>query len=396
MNSRPIKAASRPHQRGFTIIELMVGFTIAILLTLAAVSFAAHETRLMGVSRDRLDLAQASRAAIDMVAEDLRMAGAGIGYRSDGEFGGIRLNRFNIGVATFNPNGGPATPYNPGVGTGPGVFADLGLTEKGARGADGPAFASFSTDVAIVSAQGAYATIADYNPAGGGMFCNSPEANFAVGETVILRSQSTFDAFAATITPLAAGVCNLSNGHDCVNGCRAFSFVADTTTFNTDGTASSHSYLGGEISGGVQTVVWFAVDVGSTATLRRMVFQNGVDCDGAGGRNNGCGSAVVNDVEAFIVQAWAFDPTAGPLGSWINAGQAPITNRDRVRVDVELVMRSQKSSERQTFPVDLNLLPAPDNCLPIGATCGEPGDFGLRRVLRTSVELKNSGRMQLN
>ncbi|MEM7677105.1 MAG: hypothetical protein AAF449_13970 [Myxococcota bacterium] len=396
MNPHLTRPMPKGRQLGLTLIEIMVGFTIAILLTLAAVSFAAHETRLMGISRDRLDLAQASRAAIDLIAEDIKQAGAGVGYQTNSDFAGLLLGRFTFGGATFNPNGGAPTIANAGVGVGPGVFANVALTEVGRRDAIGPGFNSVTTDVGIVLANGSYATIVDYNPAGAGLFCTSPETVFRAGEFVVFRSQSAFDAFSAAINITGAAACNTSNGHDCVNGCTSFTF-APNPAFATDLAAQGRGYLGGEIAGGLKTIVWFVASNGVTGTLRRAVFDDRVA--GCAGRDNNCGSAVVDNVESLVAQAWTFNPA---VGTWARAGQVPDNTNNRIRVDVEMVLRSRKASERRTLPVNLNLLPAPNNCVPNARGCPPPipppgfqGDFGQRRVIRTSVEVKNSGRMVL-
>ncbi|MEO1335360.1 MAG: hypothetical protein AAFV29_06935 [Myxococcota bacterium] len=398
MTKHVTRLKPKGHQLGLTLIEIMVGFTIAILLTLAAVSFAAHETRLMGISRDRLDLAQASRAAIDLIAEDIKQAGAGVGYQTDGTFGGLLLGRFSVpgGAAVFNPNGGAPTPAGAGVGVGPGVTAAIPLTAVGRREAIGAPYVSVTTDIGIVTANGSYATIADFNPAGAGLFCRSPETAFRAGEDVVFRTQSGFDAFSGTINVTGNAACNTSNGHDCINGCTSFTF-APNAVFATDIGAQGRSYLGGEIAGGLKTVVWFVASNNIIGTLRRAVFDDRVA--GCAGRNNACGAAVVDNVESLVVQAWTFAPA---LGTWARAGQVPINVNNRIRVDVEMVLRSRKSSERRTLPVNMNLLAAPNNCVPSVSGCpanpppaGFQGDWGQRRVIRTSIEVKNSGRMAM-
>ena len=388
MTLRSLKRTPRANQRGVTLIELMVGFTIAILLTLAAVSFAAHETRLMGISRDRLDLAQASRAAIDLLAEDLKQAGAGIGYQADGTFAGLMLGRFTAGGLVWNPDGAAPTLAGAGVGIGPGVTANLALSAVGPRETLGPGYTAITTDIGIMTANGSYATIAEYNPAGAGMYCTSPRTVFQPTEYVVLRTQSSFDAFTASIIPGVNVACNTSNGHNCVNGCTRFTF-APVPMFSTDLGAQNRSYLGGEIAGAAQTIVWFAVATAGRGTLRRAVFNSPAGC---AARNGTCGSNVVADVEAMLAQAWTFDPATG---LWTRAGQVPIVNGNRIRVDVELVMRSRKSADARTMPVPLNLLPTGANCVPATGPCGEKQDFGQRRVIRTSIEIKNSGLMSL-
>ena len=394
MNHSACKRAPRSHQRGVTLIELMVGFTIAILLTLAAVSFAAHETRLMGISRERLDLAQATRAAIDLLAEDLKQAGTGIGYQANGTFAGLMLDRFTINGLSFNENGPGVTPFNPPIGAqGPGVRTDLTLEFAGRNGSTFGSFDSIATDIGIITANGSYATIVEYDaPAGGGVargsFCENAETNFRNGEVVVLRSQSSLDGFSGVMTPGVSGPCNAGNGHGCLGGvCTPFDLAPDAF-FQTDPNVQNRSFLGGEISGGLKTIVWFSLDNGPTASLRRAVFD---DRTGCAIKDGTCGGLVVDNVEAFVAQAWTFSEA---VGQWTNAGQEDIANNDRIRVDVELVVRSRKSATRQTTPVALNLLPPPNDCVPAGA-CNVAQDWGQRRVIRTSIEIKNSGAVTL-
>ena len=301
----------RPRSRlkGVTLIELLVGFTIAILLTVAAVSFAAHETRLMGISRDRLDLAQSSRAAIDLIAEDLKKAGAGIGYRSDGTFAGLLLDKFTVDGVDFNPDGVTPTPFNPSVGTGPGVSARLTLGEVGfRRTTTGNSYTSITTDVGIVTANGSYATIVRFNPlAQTGAVCTHPETSFRDGEFVIFRSEASLDSMSAVLRPTGVTACASDNGHGCANDCQNFDYVPNGV-FRSDPGAINRGYLGGEVAGKLKTIVWFMVGDGVTAQLRRAVFDDENTCVG---RNDLCGSNVVSNVEALLAQAWVFDRTSG-------------------------------------------------------------------------------------
>ena len=100
---------SRRTQRGLTLLELLVGVFIAIFLTAAAVAFAAHETRLMGVSQARLEASSAGRAALDLLADDLAMAGAGVGHFENGDFAGVDLSGATFDEDSICPNGAAPT-----------------------------------------------------------------------------------------------------------------------------------------------------------------------------------------------------------------------------------------------------------------------------------------------
>src|SRR5436190_23826782 len=98
-------------ERGVTLIELMVGVFIALFLTAAAVAFASHETKLLGYSNDQIDLEQSGRAAIDLLSQDIRMAGSGVGTTispgpTNGAYLGLQVGVFGMpGGLQFNDNG---------------------------------------------------------------------------------------------------------------------------------------------------------------------------------------------------------------------------------------------------------------------------------------------------
>src|SRR5574339_630921 len=99
------KRTPRHARRGLTLIELMIGVAIALFLTAAAVTFVRHETRLMGVSQDRIDMLQGGRAAIDLIGLDVQQAGQGIGYDEAGNFQGLLLGPFTAGSQNWNSVG---------------------------------------------------------------------------------------------------------------------------------------------------------------------------------------------------------------------------------------------------------------------------------------------------
>jgi hypothetical protein len=91
---------------------------------------------------------------------------------------------------------------------------------------------------------------------------------------------------------------------------------------------------------------------------------------------------VADFAESLRTVVYSWDPDAR---LWVNSDQAPVDTADRIRVDVELVVRGRSASDRLTEPVPLQLQPG--TCVP---DCVNR-DAGVRRVHRTTVEIKNSG-----
>jgi hypothetical protein len=363
---------TRAGQRGLTLIELSIGVLIGVFLTAAAVAFATHETRLMGVSQDQLDLSQSGRAALDLLARDLSSAGAGVGYGLNGAaagFAGLLQGPFQVDGVSFNTTGAAPT-----AGT------SLSLSGIGPDGREGARISVSTVDLGILSAQGTYATIAAYDAAGSGQLCEGPpgrRTQFRAGELVVLRDAARMAARTARITAGAAGACTQDT---CVFQCIPFTFVDAPGWFATDPQADQVNYLGGEIAGGLAAAVWFITDDGAgRGTLRRAVFDAN---NGCAARDAACGTMVADLAETLQAVAYSWNATDG---RWVNSDQQPIRARDRIRVDLELVVRGRGASGRPSAPIPLMLRPGV--CVP---DCGTT-DGAVRRVYRTSVELKNSG-----
>lgn len=385
----------RRARRGLTLLELVVGVFIAVFLTAAAVAFAAHETKLMGLSRDQLDMSQSSRAAIDLLASDLAMAGAGVGFDEANNFLGVDVGRFSVGSCNFNPSGGAPNTFNPSVPIPAGAFSNTNLTAIGENDLAGATYTMPTQDLRIRYADGSYATIA--NQAGtGGQFCTTPNTLFANNELVVLRTEAGDRFTTATIIPGGPSACTWGQ---CAGGCVNFTYTPTLDLESAPG-ASSARFTGGEVAGGYKTIVWFvAADPADTAgrinaTLRRAVFdQTPVACVA---RDNTLGGAVAENVEALYVQIYAFvdDPAIAATPRWLNIGQEPLNGdtRFKTRADVELVMRTRRMQNRPTMPAVPMLRTGV--CAPNTGVCNQPQDFGEREIFRTSVEIKNTGLFQ--
>lgn len=366
-------------RRGFTLLELLVGIFIALFLTAAAVALARHETRLMGVSNEQLELEQSSRSALDLLAFDLRQAGVGVGYDNADQFHGLLLESFTAGGVTWNDDA---------------ASASIQLQKSSPSGGPlGPTYDMPTEDIGIMITEGAFATIADYSDVGGGQYCLSEGVRFEPGEVVVFRSEDGLAARSTVIQPTGAETCRFG---DCVGGCMSFTWsIQPTPAFLSDPSAQTASYLGGEIHGDLKTIVWFVESTDPASLnrgqLRRAMFD-GNPANDCTARDSSCGAIVSDNTETLQIEVWSWDPT---LATWQRVtGANRIVGRERVRVDVELVVRSRVPGVRKHEPVTLAL--APGQCVPEPcATSRDDWDQIERRAYRTSIEVKNSGRFAL-
>lgn len=74
-----MKRRHRPHLRGLTLVELMVGMVISLFILAAAFTFAGHQIRLTEFTAGEVDRDRMGRLALELMAEDLRNAGLGVG-----------------------------------------------------------------------------------------------------------------------------------------------------------------------------------------------------------------------------------------------------------------------------------------------------------------------------
>ncbi|MBX2812342.1 MAG: prepilin-type N-terminal cleavage/methylation domain-containing protein [Myxococcales bacterium] len=375
-----VPRSSRKH-RGVTLIEVMIAAAISLILTAAAIGFATQETRLMDVSQQRLEMAQVGRASLALLAEDIRKAGAGVGYDEEGRFQGVLANTFTYGGLTWNGSGTPivaaeSPPFSKGVHR----INDYTRPKPGAT--RGKPYSVMTHDIGFMYADGAYATVVKENNYRGQVCDKGLGSMFSDGELVILRDFSGISALSGriSISLASSGVCN------CISDCDDFLFTP-TTDFNSGPGADSASYGLGEIQGGLKTVLWFVAEVDGEGQLRRVQFD--------GNTNNcvdrrSCGGLVADFAEALYTQIWRWNTTTN---SWEQAGQGPNTETtDRMRIDVELILRSESESDGRKPMVQTKL--QVDNCIP--GTCGQPSTDGyIRNAYRTTVEIMNAGFMRL-
>ncbi|MFO0725476.1 MAG: prepilin-type N-terminal cleavage/methylation domain-containing protein [Myxococcota bacterium] len=330
---------------GFTLIELMVGSAIGSIITLAAVAFVSHQTKLMGVTNEHVEMTQAGHFSFDLLRADLRIAGAGIGYNEAGSFAGLEVGSFARGGAQFSSNNRRLSS---------GSTDDLGL----------------------VLATGGQVTIAAFNAAGSAQFCSG--SKIKAGESVILRSEDGLSARSIQVLSIAPGSCSQDA---CTTGCDNVTWGPDPAAIYSSGpSALDASYLGGTATGMLERVTWFVEDSDPDHPKLRRVVGDCAALDAS------CGEEVADRVESLQLRRYEW--TSGAWVDVTNGGAAP-TAGSRVRVDVELVVRGRVDHEDRIAghePMTLE----PGACVP---NCSA-GDRFVRKTLRTSVEIKNSGRNQ--
>ncbi len=353
------------HLRGLSLIELTIAMAVGAFIIAAAFAFVTHQTRLFEFTRSELDRDRTGRLALDLLVEDLRLAGLGVGYDGSGNFAGLMLGSFTVqGGATFSNDYAIQVAYGANPNN---LVGQYTIT---------------SDDIGIRFANGAWRSIPQYFGTSGQVCSGS---GFQANDIVLLLAEDGFTAKTVKLTSIApAGGCSFGT---CVNGCDDFTFTADASYASSSG-ALTASYVGGEMGGAYKTVVWFVDTTGAdsgSADLRRAEVTAQSPC---AARDQTCGQRVAYDVESVQMAVLQWDPTTS---AWVDqtAAQA-ITDRRRVRLDLEMVVRTRSSEARVQDPIQLQL--EPTICAP--APCGARDQIG-RRALRTSVEVRNSGRMQL-
>lgn len=359
-------------RRGMTLIEVMVGTVIALILTAAAVSFATQQVRLMDVSQERLEMSSVGRAALNLVANDVRKAGMGLGYNERGEFLGLDVGAFTQAGLNWNGVGGTPAPDGDTPPLDPGVYAANIFVRPGS-----PPYTVRSTDLRVRYADGTYSTVVTERNLIG-VACLDDDANgFLDGELTFMSDATGLSGMSGT---MGLGSTFTGAGCACEEGCVRFTFTP-TADVTTGASAMNVRYQRGEIRGGLTTVLWHVSPNAAQGELYRATVADGDVC----ANRLECGALVANNVEALNVQVWRFDETTD---AWVNAGQEPVSEYQRIRVDLELVVRSDEPTGGPKPLIESRLRSG--TCIP--AACGSaPGDDFAREAYRTSVEVMNGG-----
>lgn len=342
---------------GFTLVELLVSVAIGAFLIAVAVSFGADHTRALGLTSRRLEAYEAGRLAAEVIAFDARQSGYGVGYQPDGSFSGVARGNYTLPAgATFTANDGPV---------------DLAWGT------------SLTDDVSFRFATGDTRTIAHYT-GGFGQVCAG--GRFDVGDRVVLLSREGFHAQTVTLTNVTPAACLDGT---CLSGCVALAF-ADDPAWVSDSEARDVNYVDGELTGDYHQVVYFvAADADGQGELRRASLDDPTPC---AVRDSSCGGVVAKGVESLQLAVSQWDPDTG---AWVDQTDATsISDRRRIRVDLELVIR-ERAEQGGASPAPVELQLEPGRCVP-GPTCAATTpDQARRYVVRTSVEIRNSGRLRI-
>ncbi|MEL6186145.1 MAG: prepilin-type N-terminal cleavage/methylation domain-containing protein [Myxococcota bacterium] len=368
-------------RRGITLIEVVIATLVSLILTAAAVAFATQETRLLDLSQERLEANMVGRSALALLADDLRKAGAGVGYDEQGRFLGLVADNFTAGGLAFNGTGSAIAEGDNSVAP-VGVSAQNTFTRPRAGTFSGQTYTVPTHDLGIRFANGSYATIIRERGYSGTL-CSSPDISYENNEWVVLRDSSGISALSGTIQ---VGAPTTGAGCRCVGGCSAFTFTPTPTMMMSGQGANRVTYGYGEVQGGLQTVVWFVVaNATGEGELRRVTFDDPNDNCAA---RQTCGGLVADFAEAMYTQIWRWNSVTN---QWTQAGQgANPATEERMRVDVELILRSENETRSLRPEVQAKL--RANACVP--APCGSPDKY-TRLAYRTSVEIMNSGVMRM-
>lgn len=362
--------AKRSVRGGFTLIEVMVGLTIGLLLTTAAVAFVRSESKLMGVTEDRLEMVQASRVVLNLIASDVRASGLGLRPVND-EFPGLLTGAFTVGGVNFG--GGVNLNLEQADADGVGAFTQYNVPTQ---------------DLGVRLADGEQATIVAFTGRGSGAgtmtICDHPGLALRNGEIVMLQDLTTVSTWAVELSNVAAAaVC----AADCRNGCipLAWQEPVDAAHQYEGNAGAAQEYRLGQLFASYKTVTWFIVpddDRADRGVLRRMTWDDTQPSCAA--RDNTCGALVARNAEALYYRVYQFTPDAG----WaeVPAGTGPDADA-RVRVDLELLMRAEEAADQTFRQVTAQLAPGGPTTFPPAAR-----DRIERQVFRATVELRNAGR----
>lgn len=339
--------------RGFSLVETVVAVALGTIVAIAGLAITRDFHRFHARHTSELEAAQGLREALELIAEDVRNAGVGVGYQPEGRFAGFLTGTLELpGGARFQAEGRSVS------------------TVDGSLPVD---------DLGIRRALGQRRTIL-YLEDGTGEICAGLGLEPRTRVAVTSRNGLT----ARTLLVLGASASACTRGI-CSGGCDRITWSGDDA-YVSDPRALISPFTGGDLFADFETVVWFvAADASGQAQLRRHVAETG--CPSL---DETCGGKVAPGVELLQYELWRFDAETRTWARLSHAG--PIETLERLRVDLELVVRGRSDpGVGRTPPVTSQL--APGVCLP--APCGSEHDGVPRMALRTTVEVRNAGRFRL-
>lgn len=343
-------------RRGYTLLEMTVSIGLGSAIALGALTLTADFNRFQHRHLGELGADQRLRDSLDLIAQDIRNAGVGVGYRPDGEYAGFITGNFSL------PGGAVFDATNRVISTSDGnvLTDDLGLRR----------------------ALGDRRTVL-FLEEGTGQICTGLE--FESGDRVAVTSRSgrsgkTLRILGSSPTPCTRGVCS--------GGCASITWAADPAYVSSPA-ATTQLFVGGDLYQDYETVVWFvSVDDEGFPSLRRVSGDRIYTCATAG---ETCGGEAAEGVVFLHYAVARLDATSG---AWVAVSQdQPIRSFEPLRVDIEMIARSKSDPGvglTQSVSSDLE----PGLCAPAHCGNGEL-DTVPRLALRTSVEVRNAGRLTI-
>lgn len=350
------RGGSTPRRvRGVTLLELTISLGVGATIAAAAMVLTSDFGRFHHRQVGHLSLGHRLRSAAELLAADIRNAGVGVGYTPSGRFGGLVGGPFTApGGATFEPAG---------------------------RDVETPDGTVRTDDLVLRRAIGARRTILGLDP-GSVEICRG--LSLAAGDRVVASARTGLSARTLRVQGAVEAACTLGR---CMDGCTTVSF-SDDPSYVSDPSALTRTFRGGDLFTDFQVVAWFvATDDDGEAALRRAELEALETCATAG---SSCGGEVAGGIETLQIRWARFDEG---LSSWVELDPSqPVETFDRLRVDLELLGRARGDPKvGKTQPVVSQL--EPGLCLPM--PCGAERDSVPRLALRTTVEVRNAGRLRI-
>lgn len=372
------------HRRlGFTLIEMMVAVMVSSVVILAGMTFAQQQIRAYSKSEKIMELNQAGRASLDLLVRDLSNAGSGLGHHESGQFIGLDIGAFE---PYWIPPGG-AVPSTALFSTNNKWESSWGnVTDADTN--PSKLMPTQTDDIGLLMADGEWVTIVAETTPGAAITVCAP-SSVKNQDRVVMHTADGREAASFQVNPTAAAgtaiaqttcptgvTCQATASNQCENWAITPVAAGNPFFFESGPGATSALYDTGWAAGGLRRVVWFVNPNGSNYRSGRLMRLINETCPS--GRATNCGQMVADNVETVQMRAYR----------WTATGWTPIVNpadRDRncrIKVDVEMVVRGRAQDETGKEGMDLVL-----------HTKNWVADDVVRKVYRTSVEIKNSGRM---
>lgn len=343
-------------RRGFTLLELMVALGIGLAISFLAFTLTADMQRYSHRHMSELGASQRLRQVLDLIASDVYHAGIGVGYTPTGEFEGFLVGDFQAeGGAQFDVD-------NRSITTVDGVL----LTD----------------DLGVRRADGERRTIL-YLEEGLGLICDG--MNFEANELVAVTARNGSGARTLRVLDHSSADCTRGS---CVDGCQSITYSEDET-YRSDSSVVGRSFSAGDLYRGFETVVWFVVtDDEGNPSLRRAGQQALASCSDV---SASCGAEVAEGIEVVQYTMWQMDSSTE---EWVEVSkESAITAEEALRVDIEIVAKGQSDPNIGMQHVVESQL-EPSLCIP--THCGDNShDQTPRLVLRTTIEVRNAGRLRI-